>query len=391
MCNCNTMSAPFEFLLSARESLLEDVRRVFEDVAKRDDVVVSEVLFEALIDIVASETPDRAAAMLAELLLGSCSSYELAMAALVALRRVVFQRIDRENQAVLDAAEELFERAMILSARAVAADQQRIQEHNAWVFSRLPAMMHSIDAEGRLAAVNERWLNGLGYTREEVIGRRSIDFLTPESARYAQEVILPEYFKTGRCDNVLYQFIKKDGSTMDVMLSAIADIDPRGRRISQAVLIDVTERLASEREAHKVAMQEELIRSQQEMLRAISTPLVPLGDGILLMPLVGDIDSTRADQIMAVLLDGVVTYSAEFAILDVTGVPSMDASVAEALIGATKAVGLLGAQVILTGIGPSAARTLVELGVDLGAMTTKSTLRAGLATARKRQVRPNGT
>jgi rsbT co-antagonist protein RsbR len=254
----------------------------------------------------------------------------------------------------------------------------------------LPAMMHSIDAEGRLAAVNERWLNGLGYTREEVVGRRSTEFLTPESANYAREVILPEYFKTGRCDNVLYQFVKKDGSIMDVMLSAIADVDPRGRRISQAVLIDVTERLASEREAHKVSLQEELIRSQQEMLRAISTPLVPLGDGILLMPLVGNIDSTRADQIMAVLLEGVVTHSAEFAILDVTGVPSMDASVAEALINATKAVGLLGAQVILTGIGPSAARTLVELGVDLGAMTTKSTLRAGLAVARKRLVRANG-
>jgi PAS domain S-box-containing protein len=384
------MSAPFHFLLSARESLLEDVNRVFEEVVKRDGVATSEVLFGALIEVMASETPDRAAAMFAELLLGSCSSYEAAMAALVALRRVVFQRIDPANQDIVTAGEELFERAMILFARAIAADQQRIQEHNAWVFARLPAMMHSIDAEGRLTAVNERWLNGLGYTREEVVGRRSTEFLTPESAKYAREVILPEYFKTGRCDNVLYQFVKKDGSIMDVMLSAIADVDPRGRRISQAVLIDVTERLASEREAHKVSLQEELIRSQQEMLRAISTPLVPLGDGILLMPLVGNIDSTRADQIMAVLLEGVVTHSAEFAILDVTGVPSMDASVAEALMNATKAVGLLGAQVILTGIGPSAAHTLVELGVDLGAMTTKSTLRAGLAVARKRLVRTNG-
>lgn len=381
------MSMPFEFLASDSESLVREVRDEFNAVAERDDVAKSDVIFEALIDVVISETPARAAAMLAELLLGSCSSYEVAMAALVALRRVVFRRIVSGNSASFRAAEELFERAMTLFARAIAADQQRIQEHNAWVFSRLPAMMHSIDSEGRLAAVNERWLQGMGYTREEVIGRRSSDFLTPESAIYARDVVLPAYFKTGRCDNVIYQFIRKDGSIMDVMLSAIADIDPRGRRISQAVLSDVTERLALEREASKVAMQEELIRSQQETLRAISTPLVPLGDGILLMPLVGNIDSARAEQIMAVLLEGVVTNAAEIAILDVTGVPSMDASVAEGLIGATKAVGLLGARVILTGIGPSAARTLVELGVDLGAMTTKSTLRDGLAAARKRRER----
>lgn len=384
------MPMPFEFLAADLELLFQQADHELNAVAERDGFAKSDIPFGALVDVVLSESPDRAAAMLAELLVGSCSSYEVAMGALVALRRVVIQRMDGEHRAAFATFEELFERTMVSLARAIHADQQRIQEHNAWVFSRLPAMMHSIDAEGRLAAVNARWLQGMGYTRDEVVGRRSTDFLTPESARYAREVILPEYFKTGRCDNVLYQFIRKDGSYMDVMLSAIADVDPRGKRISQAVLIDVTERLASEREAHKVAMQEEMIRNQQEMLRAISTPLVPLGDGILLMPLVGNIDSARADQIMAVLLDGVVANSAEFAILDVTGVPSMDASVAEALIGATKAVGLLGAHVILTGIGPAAARTLVDLGVDLGVMTTKSTLQAGLAAARKRLVCKNG-
>jgi len=145
----------------------------------------------------------------------------------------------------------------------------------------------------------------------------------------------------------------------------------------------VTERLAAERAAQAAAAQEETIRVQREMLREISTPLVPLGNGVLLMPLVGNVDHARAEQMMAALLDGVVTHAAEVAILDVTGVPSVDASVAEALVGVTKAVGLLGARVVLTGLGPSAARTLVELHWELGSITTKATLRDGLAAARR--------
>ncbi len=264
-------------------------------------------------------------------------------------------------------------------------DLEKVRSHHDWLFNHLPAIMQSIDAQGRLRAVNDRWVEAMGFAREEAVGRRSVEFLTPESARYAREVVLPAFFATGRCDNILYQFVRKDGSVMDVMLSAIADRDEAGTVVSsQAVLTDVTARLAAERAAQAAASQVETIRVQREMLRAISTPLVPLGDGILLMPLVGSVDQGRADQMMSALLEGVVTYAAEVAIVDVTGVPSMDAAVAEALVGATKAVGLLGARVVLTGLGPSAARALVELGLELGNITTKATLRDGLAAARKR-------
>jgi rsbT co-antagonist protein RsbR len=312
---------------------------------------------------------------------------ETASVVLLAIRRTLARHVISAGAGAVDFMEEALEGASISCMRRLSQEVRRITEHHDWVFNHLPAMMHSIDAEGKLALVNERWLETLGYRREEVVGRRSTDFLTAESARYAREVVLPEYFKTGRCDNVQYQFVRKDGAIMEIMLSAIAAIDLHGNKVSRAVLIDITDWMASQRDAQQATAQEETIRIQRELLRAISTPLVPLGDGILLMPLVGNIDSTRAEQIMGVLLEGVVAHAAEIAILDVTGVPSMDAAVAEALMGATKAVGLLGAGVILTGIGPAAARTLVELGVDLTAMTTKSTLRAGLATARKRMAR----
>jgi diguanylate cyclase (GGDEF)-like protein/PAS domain S-box-containing protein len=112
-----------------------------------------------------------------------------------------------------------------------------------------PAMLHSIDAEGRLISVSDAWLAKLGYTREEVIGRRSSEFLTPASREHAVKNVLPEFFRTGRCDNVQYQMVCKDGGVIDVLLSAVLDGDPSGpNRISLAVITDVTAMKEAKRE-----------------------------------------------------------------------------------------------------------------------------------------------
>ncbi|XSE93955.1 PAS domain S-box protein [Pseudomyxococcus flavus] len=115
------------------------------------------------------------------------------------------------------------------------------------LYKNTPAMMHSIDSEGRLVSVSEFWLSTLGYTREEVLGRRSVDFFTPESRRYACEHVLPEFYKTGVCKDVPYQVVKKNGEVLDVLLSAISERDASGRIVrSLAVLTDVTERKRAE-------------------------------------------------------------------------------------------------------------------------------------------------
>ncbi|MCI0714242.1 MAG: PAS domain S-box protein [Chloroflexi bacterium] len=115
------------------------------------------------------------------------------------------------------------------------------------LYSNTPVMMHSIDSEGKLIGVNNHWLASLGYEREEVIGRKSVEFLTPESRQYAEEMVLPEYFRTGVCTNISYQFVKKSGEIMDVLLSAIAERDTEGNFVrSLAVLMDVTERRHTE-------------------------------------------------------------------------------------------------------------------------------------------------
>lgn len=142
------------------------------------------------------------------------------------------------------------------------------------------------------------------------------------------------------------------------------------------------ERFEAAREAlRRSAVQEELIRAQEASLRALSTPLIPVSDRVVVMPLVGSINRARADLILEALLAGVVEHRAAFAILDVTGVPEVDQTVAEAMVRAAGAVRLLGAEAVLTGIQPKLAQVLVGMGVDLGGIAVRGTLRAGIAYA----------
>jgi rsbT co-antagonist protein RsbR len=134
-------------------------------------------------------------------------------------------------------------------------------------------------------------------------------------------------------------------------------------------------------EQERQELQQQIIAAQQAALRELSTPLLPLAKGILAMPLLGTIDSNRAQMVMETLLEGVSAYQAETVILDITGVQMVDTQVANVLIQAAQAVKLLGAQVVLTGIRPMMAQTLVSLGVDLSSIVTRSTLENGIAYA----------
>ncbi|HTN92865.1 MAG TPA: PAS domain-containing protein, partial [Sorangium sp.] len=134
-------------------------------------------------------------------------------------------------------------------------------------------------------------------------------------------------------------------------------------------------------EADRSALQEKIIASQQAALRELSTPLIPLADKVVAMPLVGTIDSARAELIMETLLAGISSQSAHTAILDITGVRAVDTLVADALTRTARAAQLLGTRVVLTGVRPEVAQTLVTLGVDLSGITTLSTLQSGIAHA----------
>ncbi len=122
------------------------------------------------------------------------------------------------------------------------------------------------------------------------------------------------------------------------------------------------------------AMHEELAAKNKEL----STPLIPLGQDVLLMPLVGTVDARRAEQVLETLLPGISTHRARVAILDVTGVPEFSAQAAGSLLRAAQGARLLGAKVVLTGIQPTMARALIELDVDMSGVMTFGALEHGI-------------
>ena len=119
---------------------------------------------------------------------------------------------------------------------------------------------------------------------------------------------------------------------------------------------------------------EEVINRQQQELLELSTPVVKLWDGILALPMIGTLDSARTQVVMESLLQRIVETGAEVAIIDITGVPTVDTLTAQHLLKTVTAARLMGADCIISGIRPQIAQTIVHLGVELGAVTTKATL-----------------
>lgn len=135
------------------------------------------------------------------------------------------------------ASHEIVQRKRVETALRQSEERYRSLYHNT------PAMLHSIDSGGKLLSVSDYWAEAMGYTREEVIGRQLTDFFTPQARRYAEEKVIPQFFRTGVCKDVTYQFVRRDGTKIDVLLSAIAVHDDSGEiSRSLAVSIDVTER-----------------------------------------------------------------------------------------------------------------------------------------------------
>lgn len=129
---------------------------------------------------------------------------------------------------------------------------------------------------------------------------------------------------------------------------------------------------------------EDIITRQQEELLELSTPVVKLWDGVLAVPMIGTLDSNRTQIVMETLLQKIVEAGAEIAIIDITGVPTVDTLVAQHLLKTVTAIRLMGADCIISGIRPQIAQTIVHLGIDLQGISTKATLADALALALQR-------
>ena len=137
------------------------------------------------------------------------------------------------------------------------------------LYHHTPAMLHSIDREGRLVSVSDYWSEVMGYSKKEVIGKPLVDFLTPESREYAEQVVFPQFFKTGYCKDIPYRFKKKGGEVIDIVLSAISDRNTAGQaERSLAVSIDVTDIKELKKAQHQLRRLSASIMTNQEKERA---------------------------------------------------------------------------------------------------------------------------
>ncbi len=166
----------------------------------------------------------------------------------------------------------------------------------------------------------------------------------------------------------LFETYQRDFALLNRVLDAY---EPAANRIANTVAVSFVDE------------RERVIRQQQDAIRELSTPVLPVRERLLILPIIGVLDSERARQLTEQLLSGIRTHRAKVVVIDITGAPDVDATVANHLVQTVDASRLMGASVIITGLAPTIAQTLVNLGVDLSKIQTIGDLQGGLEEAER--------
>jgi len=222
----------------------------------------------------------------------------------------------------------------------------------------------------------------------EVLETGSVEALQ-DYARDLSERIIPRGVETHEVVGIvlllrdvlarsLFEKYQSDFSLLNDVLDAY---EPAANRIANTVAVSFVDE------------RERVIRKQQDAIRELSTPVLPVRERLLVLPIIGVLDSERARQLTEQLLMGIRTHRAKVVVMDITGAPDIDETVANHLVQTVDASRLMGASVIITGLSPEIAQTLVTIGVDLSKMNTIGDLQSGLEEAERqlgyRLIRPD--
>jgi anti-anti-sigma regulatory factor len=251
----------------------------------------------------------------------------------------------------------------------------------------------------------------LAYDEENPAGSQRVE-LEPGGRRFPSRQLVPPgilpqqesytlmvqalYFQDEQIGFMLLDGSQRDGDVYDTLRAQISSalqgaLLLRERKQAEEALErayaeveqqvqERTEELRREQE-ESARLQQEVIESQQRAIRELSTPIIPVLEGVIIMPLIGSIDTMRARDVTRNLLAGIGEHRARVVILDITGVPIVDSGVAAHLNKTIQAARLKGARAIVTGISEAVAETIVDLGIDWSGIKTLSDLRTGLRAA----------
>ncbi len=257
------------------------------------------------------------------------------------------------------------------------------------VLDTIPIIVTVKDRDGKMKLVSKGYAELYDTTPEGAVGKTVAD-LPPSHAELAiisemDREVLARMQPVSRVQPVS----RPNGKVRWMSIIKVPLVEQDGTAHILAIGTDITaqreheEHMAAtiaELELQKEAIADQLavIQRQQALIRALSTPILQVAEGVLAVPVIGALDEARAADVTGKLLDEVVRTGARFAIIDVTGLESVDAATADHLVRIVRAIRLLGASGILTGIGPAVAQSMCGLGVDLSGVTTHGNLRAGI-------------
>lgn len=236
---------------------------------------------------------------------------------------------------------------------------------------------------GRIATCNQHICQLIGYSRDEIVGHHFNEFTHPDDAQVGIEVI--RTIVAGNLPHATFEkrYRHRNGNILYFQLTlGVVRNEAGSVEYFVTTFNDLTHRRQAERD--RMTARDAIIQGQREVLRQISTPLMPIADGVIAMPLVGPVDRDRAQQMLSTLMDGVTSHAARTVIIDIAGVPNVDTEVAELLAQAARAVNLLGAEVLFAGIRPDVARNIIALGIDLNNFQSAGSFQSAITLARRR-------
>jgi rsbT co-antagonist protein RsbR len=298
-------------------------------------------------------------------------------------------------------------------------DKNKLLATDSWLFrsllAKVPDYVYFKDRESRFIAANQAHATSFNLqSADEMVGKSDFDFFAEEHARSAYEDE-QKVIQTGQIVTLEEQETRPDGSIAWVLTvkmplikegkivgtfgiskditdrrQAEEDIKELNRTLETRVQErtselehEISERKKAEEEHSR--LQQEIIDTQRQAIHELNTPIIPLVEGIIVMPLIGMIDSMRANDIMRGLLAGITIHKANIVILDLTGVAIVDTNIAGHLNKTIQAAKLKGAEIFVTGMSDAVAETIVDLGITWGDAETLSDLQAGFRRALQKQ------